>query len=149
MELIQEFAPWIWLIIFVITTLITLKVKDIDALWFSLGSVITIIISIIFKKLDLLYQLLIFIVITIVPLLTLSKLIKSRHKKEKIQEASNTLIGQKVLIVEDCNEFTKGSATLNEQVWVTICQSGHSVKKGDEAIIVAIENKKLIIKQAE
>ena len=149
MELIQELAPWIWLIIFVITTLITLKVKDIDALWFSLGSIVTIIISIIFKQLDLLYQLLIFIIITIVPLLTLSKLIKRRHKKEKIQEASNVLIGQKVLIVEDCNEFTKGSATLNDQVWVTICQSGHSVKKGDEAIIVAVDNKKLIIKQAE
>lgn len=149
MDTLLFYAPWIWAAVFVITALITLKVKDIDALWFSSGSIITLIISIIFKNLHFLFQLLIFIVVTIVPLLTLSKLIKRRNRKENLKETSDALIGKKVLIVEDCNEFKKGSGTIDNTVWKIICQSGHSLKKGEEAIIVAVEKHALIVKQAE
>lgn len=149
MDTILTFAPWIWAAVFIITTLITLKVKDIDALWFSCGSILTLIISIIFRNLHFLFQLLIFIVLTIVPLLTLSKVIKRRHKKDNLKETSDALIGKKVLVVEDCNEFKKGSGTIDNTVWKIICQSGNSIKKGEEAIIVAVEKRALIVKQAE
>ena len=149
MEWFLDFIPWLWALVFVITSLITLKIKDIDALWFAMGSIVTLIISIIFKDLHVLYQLLIFILITIIPLLTLSKLIKRRHKKDNLQKTSDALIGRKVLVVEDCNEFSKGSGTIDDTVWTIICQSGHSIKKGEEAIIVAVEKHSLIVKQAQ
>ena len=58
MEWFLDFIPWLWALVFVITSLITLKIKDIDALWFAIGSIVTLIISIIFKDLHVLYQLL-------------------------------------------------------------------------------------------
>ena len=149
MDTVLTFAPWIWAAVFVITSIITLKVKDIDSLWFSIGSIVSLVLSIIFRNLHFLIQLLIFIVITIVPLLTLSKLIKRRHKQDNLKEISDELIGKKVLIVEDSNEFVKGSGTIDNTVWNIRCQSGHSVKKGEEATIVAIEKHTLIVKQAE
>lgn len=149
MEILLEFAPWIWAGVFVITALIALKVKDIDALWFSTGSLLTLIVSIIFRELHFLYQLLIFVAITIIPLLTLSKLIKRRHKIDNLKETSDALVGKKVLVTEDCNEFTKGSGTIDKTVWKLTCQAGNTVKKGDEAIIVAVEKHTLIVKQAE
>ena len=50
MEWFLDFIPWLWALVFVITSLITLKIKDIDALWFAMGSIVTLIISIIFKN---------------------------------------------------------------------------------------------------
>ena len=148
MEVLLEFSPWLWLIVFAITLFITLKAKDIDAMWFTIGALVTGGFSLFFKDLSFLYQLLIFIVTTLIPLLTLSRLIKNSHKKDKILKNSDAIIGKKILVVEDCNEFNKGRGTLDNSIWTIICQPGYSLKKGEEAIIVAIDNHNLIVKQA-
>ena len=149
MEVLLEYAPFVWSGIFVVTLIINLKVKDIDALWFAIGSLVTFIVSIIFRRLSVIYHLIIFVAITIIPLLTISKFIKRENKLRSIQKSSDVLIGKKITVIEDCNEFAKGSGTIDNTIWTIICQSGHSLKKGDQAIIVAIDKHNLIVKQAE
>jgi membrane protein implicated in regulation of membrane protease activity len=149
MEILLEYAPFAWSAIFVITLIINLKVKDIDALWFTIGSAVTLIFSLIFRKLSVIYHLIVFVSVTIIPLLTLSKFIKRQNKLKSLQKSSDALIGKKIIVVEDCNEFNKGSGTIDNTIWNIICQPGYSLKKGDEAIIVAIDKHNLIVKQAE
>lgn len=147
MEVILNFMPWIWGAIFVLTLLIELETADLDALWFSVGSLVSLIVVLIFPNIDLIWQLVIFISSTILLILTLGRWAKKRFRTKNISTNSDALIGREILILEDCNEFDKGSGTINDIVWTTICQSGNSLKKGDHAIVVAIEGNKLIVKE--
>jgi len=148
-EILLQYTPIIWGVLSIITVIINLRFKDIDSLWFVIGSLVTFVVSLCFPTLALVYELIIFLVLTIIPLLTLSKFIKRENKLKKLKAASDALIGKKILVIEDCNEFTKGSGKINNTIWSIICQSGHSLKKGDEAIVVAIDKQKLIVKEAE
>jgi membrane protein implicated in regulation of membrane protease activity len=141
--------PWIWGVIFVITLIIELQSADLDAIWFSIGALVTLIVNLIFPKLSLVWQLLIFIIVTVILLLTIGKWVKKKFKSKNISTNSDALVGKEITILEDCNEFDKGSGTINDVIWTTICQSGHSLKKGDQAIIVAIEGNKLVVKEKE
>lgn len=149
MEILLQYAPIVWAVLFVITLIIYFKVKDIDALWFVIASVVTLIFSLLFRKLSVIYHLIIFVALTVIPLLTLSKFIKRQNKLKGLQQASDALIGKKIIVAEDCNEFSKGSGTLDNTIWSITCQSGHSLKKGDEAVIVAIDKHDLVVKKAD
>ena len=149
MEIILEMMPWIWGAIFIVTLAIEFETTDIDALWFSAGALVTLIVTLFFPKLDLVWQLVIFIGITIILLLTLGRWAKKRFRIKNISTNADALVGKEILILEDCNEFDKGSGAINDVVWTTLCQSGHTLKKGDHAIIVAIDGNKLIVKRKE
>ena len=149
MEAILNLMPWIWGAIFIITLVIELETADVDAIWFSVGSLVSLITLLIFPGLDLIWQLLIFIATTILLILTIGRWAKKRFRTKNISTNADALVGKEILILEDCNEFDKGSGTVNDIVWTTLCQSGNSLKKGDHAIVVAIEGNKLIVKAKE
>ena len=149
MEFIVQLMPWIWGAIFVVTLCIEFQTADIDAIWFSIGALVTLIINLIFPKLGLLWQLLIFVVVTILLLLTIGKWAKKKVRIKNISTNSDAIIGKELLVLEDCNEFDRGSGSINDVVWTIICQPGHSLKKGEHAIVVAIEGNKLIVKEKE
>ena len=149
MEFILELMPWIWGAIFVITLVIEFETSDIDAIWFSTGALVILIVDLINPKLDLVWQLLIFILTTVALLLTLGRWAKNRFRNKNVSTNADALVGREISILEDCNEFEKGSGNINDVVWTTICQSGHSLKKGDRAVIVAIDGNKLVVKGKE
>ena len=149
MEVILNLMPWIWGIIFIVTLVIELETSDIDAIWFSVGALVTLIVILFFPQLGLIWQLLIFICTTVLLILTIGRWAKKRFRTKNISTNADALVGREILILEDCNEFDKGSGTINDVVWTTICQSGNSLKKGDHAIVVAIEGNKLIVKTKE
>ena len=149
MELLLNMTPWIWGAIFVITLLIEFQTSDLDAIWFSIGALVALIVNLICPDLALVWQLLIFISTTVVLLLTLGRWSKKRFRNKNVSTNADALVGKEITILEDCNEFDKGSGTINGVVWTTICQSGHTLKKNERAIIVAIDGNKLVIKRKE
>ena len=149
MEVILELMPWIWGTIFIITMVIEFETSDIDAIWFSLGSLVTLIVTLFAPNLPLVWQLAIFIGVTVILLLTMGKWAKKKFQTKNISTNADALVGREIVILEDCNEFDKGSGAINDVVWTTLCQSGHSLKKGEHAIVVAIDGNKLIVKRKE
>ena len=145
----SDFMPWIWITITVVSAIILFVTLDIDAVWFVIGALLTLSVKLAIPSLHIVWQLVIFVASTVVLLFTTGRLVKRRLRRKNINANVNALVGQEVTIVEDCNEFDKGSATLNDVVWTTICQSGYKLEKGEKAVIVAIQNNKLVIKPKE
>lgn len=149
MQIVLYLMPWVWSAIFIGAVIFEIKTKDIDAIWFASGSLIALIAAIINPKLHLVLQLSIFILTTIVLLFTIGRLAKRKLREKNIAANSDVLVGKEILILENCNEFNKGSGNINDVVWTTLCQAGTSLKKGDHAIIVAIDGNHLIVKSKE
>ena len=147
MEEILNLLPWIWGSIILITLVIELFSADIDAIWFSAGALVALILS--FFDVHIAIQLSSFVAVTALLLFTAGKWTKKLLMTKNISTNSDSLIGKEILILEPANEFVKGSGVINDIVWTVICQAGISVEKGKHAIIIAIDGNKLVVKNKE
>ena len=147
MDQILSLMPWIWGTIILITVIIELFSADIDAIWFSTGALVSLILS--FFKTHIAIQLSSFIVVTALLLFTVGKWTKKIFMTKNISTNSDSLIGREILILESVNEHEKGSGVINDIVWTVVCQAGVSVEKGKHAVIIAIDGNKLVVKNKE
>lgn len=143
MEQLLNLMPWIWSAIIIITLIIELFSSDIDAIWISVGGAASLALSIF--DVHLAIQLSIFVATSIILLFTIGKWIKKRSLTKHLSANSDSLIGKEILVIEDVNEFNKGSGVINDIVWTISCQAGISIKKGKHAIIVAIDENHLVV----
>lgn len=146
MELL-ELMPWLWGAIILATIIIELFSADIDAIWFSAGAVVALVLS--FFDVPIVLQIIIFVSITAILLFTAGKWARKLIMTKNIPTNSDSLIGREILILESANEFDKGSGVVNDVVWTIICQAGVKVEKGKHAIIIAIDGNKLVVKNKE
>ena len=147
MEEILNLMPWIWGLIILATIVIELFSADIDAIWFSAGALVALVLS--FFDIHIAIQLSVFVAVTAILLFTVGKWAKRVLMTKSISTNSDSLIGKEILILESANEFDKGSGVINDIVWTVICQAGVSVEKGKHAIIIAIDGNKLVVQNKE
>jgi len=147
MEQLLIYMPWIWGTIIILTIVIELFSTDIDAIWFTVGSLVCLILS--FFDIHIAIQLTVFVAVTASLLFTVGKWTKKALMVKNISTNSDSLIGREILILESANEFDKGSGVINDVVWTVICQAGVHVEKGKHAIIMAIDGNKLVVKNKE
>ena len=147
MEQLLSLIPWIWGTIVLITIIIELFSADIDAIWFTIGAGVAFVLSLF--HIHIAIQLTAFLVVTITLLFTVGILTKKALMNKNISETSDSLVGKEILILEDVNEFNKGSGVINDVVWTVTCQANVSIEKGKHAVIVAIDENKLIVTNKE
>lgn len=144
MEELLTLMPWLWGALILITVVIELFSSDVDAIWFSAGALCALILSLF--KVHIAIQLSVFIAITAVLLFTVGKWVKKLLMTKHIPTNSDSLIGREILVLESANEFDKGSGVINDIVWTITCQAGISVEKGKHAVIIAIDDNKLVVR---
>lgn len=147
MEVILTLTPWIWGALILITVIIELFSSDVDAIWFSSGALCALILSLF--DVHIAIQLAVFIVVTASLLFTVGKWAKKLLRTKNIPSNSESLIGKEILILENANEYEKGSGVINDIVWTVSCQAGISVEKGKHAIIIAIDDNNLVVRNKE
>ena len=144
MEQLLNILPWMWGATVVVTIIIELLFNDIDAVWFSIGALMSLVLSIF--KIHISIQLLLFVTITSILLFSVGKWSKKRLMTQNISANSDSLIGKEILVLESADEFDKGSGVINDIVWTIVCQAGIKVEKGSHAIIIAMDENKLVVK---
>ena len=147
MEELLSIMPWIWGALILLTIVIELCTADIDAIWFSCGSVVALILS--FFKLHIAIQLSTFVGVTALLIFTIGLWVRKLIMTKNIPANSDSLIGKEILVLENTNEYGKGSGVINDVVWTITCQAGVSVEKGTHAIIMAIDGNKLVVTNKE
>ena len=58
---------------------------------------------------------------------------------------SDSLIGKEIFVLEPTSEYIKGSGVLDNIVWSISCPGGTSIKKGEKAVIIGIDNNILMV----
>ena len=118
MEEILTLMPWIWGTIILATIIIELFSADIDAIWFSAGAAVALVLS--FFEVHIAIQLSVFVAITATLLFTVGQWAKKLLMNKHISTNSDSLIGREILILDAANEFDKGSGVINDVVWTVI-----------------------------
>ena len=111
------------------------------AIWFMPGALFALILAI--CEVDLLWQVLAFLVTTVAALILYKKLIRPFFKPQ--QTNAQALIGQEAIITEDVDNLQGcGAAKVGGLIWSVRAQKEEALLVGDVVIVADIQGNKLI-----
>lgn len=139
----------IWLCFALVLLTIELITIDLVAVWFALSSLIMVIITAIFPKLELIWQLVIFITLSTTLLLSTRKLVKKLMQKRNGNETNLELIlNHNAIVIEEINnDLSLGAVRINGIIWNARSLDGNVIADGALVSVVKIDGNKLIVEK--
>lgn len=143
---------WIvWLVITIALIVIEILTTELVAVWFAAASAILTIVSAIFPQLGVVWQVLIFVVISAASLLATRKAVKKFTARKKGQETNLELVvGHTGMVVEDIqNDLEKGSVKINGLIWNARSIGGEQISRDELVTVKEIQGNKLFVVKKE
>lgn len=142
MELFLNYMPWVWLGVAVLCLVIEGLTFSLTTIWFALGAVVMIFLSLTHMSLQ--WQLLIFLVISLL-LLIFTRPFAVKKFAKKTPTNSDALIGKKVIVTETITDLQKGAVKLNGVEWTASSADGSAIEKGTECTVTDIQGATAVV----
>ena len=137
----------IWFIGSLILFVLELTTPGFVLFFFGVGACITALFCMIFPSMGFPMQVVIFLTISIISLITLRKFIKNKFfdsSDKKVKDADDDFIGQTATASVNFNAGTQGKIEYRGTQWQALSDS--DIKAGEEVVIIGRDNTKLIVK---
>ena len=140
---------WFWLSIIVLAVVVEIFTDQLVSIWFIPGALVAIILD--FCKAELLWQVLVFLVISVIGIILGRKLLLKKNFQPSNKTNIEALIGEKCIVTEQINTFAGcGQAKIRGQIWSArgVCDDD-IFEPGEVLRVVAIEGVKLVCKKEQ
>ena len=134
-----------WFIVAIIFGVGELMTTSLTLIWFSIGALISMVLSIFIESI--LMQVIIFAVISISLLVIATKYLVDRDKNVKYNTNLQGIISQKAIVIKDIEPYETGIVKLNGEEWTAISKDEVKIEKGKIVEVVEIEGVKLIVRE--
>lgn len=140
---------WIWLGIMVSTLIVEFATMEVVSIWFTIGAIVPFILATT-KVVSWQIQVIIFIVFSIVLILTLRQITKKFLLKNSNEKTNiDALIGKRYVMMEDAGFEKAGAVKINGVVWSAIAQDGQEIKVNEIVEVVKVSGNKLVVKKID
>ncbi len=143
MENIDVIMLIIWFAIILVAAFIEIVTMDLTSVWFSLGAVLSFILALI--GLDPLIQVVVFIGVSILLLLTVRPLAKKYFRTNIVSTNADRLVGKIGICTQEIPPGERGEVRVDGKYWTAISSGDETVQVDDKVEILAIEGVKLIV----
>lgn len=141
-----EYDIWIWVGVICVSLLVEFISMDMTSIWFSVGGFGALILSAFPIEFE--YQIIVFIVLSGILLLTLRKWAKNKLLTSSDGKTNLDLLKQEKLeLTSAITEHQKGTLTYGGVVWNAVSENGKPIDAGTFVYVVKIEGNKLIVKK--
>lgn len=143
MTQIQIIMITLWSVILIATLLLEYFTINFISIWFSLGSLVSLFISIFVKTFWV--SLIAFPIVSLIALalfIPLYKKFKIHNKKD-----INSFVGYRSYLLKDCDEYTLGKIKIGNTIYQT--KSKNLIKKDTLVEVISVEGIKVLIKEVK
>lgn len=139
----------IWLGIAIAMLLIEAFTVDLIAVWFAVAGLINVVITAIFPELFYVWQILIFVLVATILLLSTRKMVKKFLKRRQDQETNlDLVVNHKGRVMEEINnDYETGAVKINGIVWSARSANGEIVEIDALVNVLQIKGNKLIVEK--
>ena len=142
----MEYMPYIWLGLAVVLAVVEVSTTQLVSLWFVIGAAATAVCSATFLKGQLVWQIVLFIVISALCLVLTRPLVKKLKTNTPVSTNSDRNIGKTgVVLTTVDNEKGEGLVKVGTEKWSAKSQDGSVIMEGKNVKVVGIEGVKLIV----
>jgi membrane protein implicated in regulation of membrane protease activity len=111
--------------------------------WFALAALIMVFLS--FLPIPVVYQILIFLVLSAVFLIFTRPLALKKFKIGRVKTNVDSLVGKHALVIKEITEFDRGEIKLNGQIWSAKTEDGSTLEEGTKCEVIRIEGVQAIV----
>ena len=140
--------PWVWLGILVVLLIIEAATMGITTIWGAISALIMVFVS--RTGMGVLWQVLLFLVMTLVLLFTTRPLLIKKLKLGRVRTNVDSMLLQEVVVTKTVSRFEKGEAKgKNGVIWTVTSNEENDIPVGTICTVKAVEGNTLIIKRKE
>ncbi len=145
---IEEYMIWVWLTVFVITTIVEAATQDFVSIWFAIGSLIAMAIC---YFVPFYVEIIVFAVVSLVSLALTRPLVKKLMDRTERFTNTDEFVGKKVILEKAVSKFTNGEVKINGIIYSAILPEieTEDIKEGTVVEIVALKGNKIVVKKSE
>ncbi len=144
----ESIMPYIWLIVIVVMSVIEALTAQLVSVWFVIGAIASLIVSIITPSVTI--QTATFIFVTLVTLIATRPFIKKILNFKKEDTNTGRYIGKTGVVISKINNsLGKGQVNVSGSVWTARSYDDTIIEEGENVVIVSIEGVKLVVKKQE
>lgn len=137
-----------WGVLLVLTIIVEAYSVELVSMWFSLGSLIALILAIF--NVEPWVQILVFVVVSVVSLIFGRMLLKKLLlKSTDYATNSDSLVGKTIVITSPVDRFKPGTGKIGDVVWTVAVHDDVKFENGDKCVIDVIEGNKIIVSRKE
>ena len=138
---------WFWIAVIAIAIVVELLTDQLVSIWFIPGAIIAVVLDFCFDSL--VWQILTFLVVSLVGIFVARKLVMKHAPKENTKTNIDAIVGEKCIVTEKIDNYAGcGQVKIKGQIWSARGVGEDDVfDKGDVLHVVAIEGVKVICKK--
>ena len=139
---------WLWIAILAVSLIVEACTDQLISIWFAPGAIVATIMD--FFKADIVWQVLVFLVLSIVGIAFVRSLVAKYLKPDKSSRTNiEAIIGERCIVTEKIDNYAGcGQAKVRGQIWSARgVNEDDSFETGEVLTVVAIEGVKLICKK--
>ena len=139
----------VWIIAAIILLVIEFATVDFVAIWFGISAIVLTVITAIFQDLGFIWQLLIFVALSTVLLVSTRPLVKKFLKRKRSQETNlELIINHTGMVVEPIhNDLSAGAVKINGLIWSARSVDDAQIEEGVFVVVKEIHGNKLIVER--
>jgi len=137
-------SHWVWLGIAVILAVIEALTMGLTTIWFAIAALVLVFLS--FLPIPVVYQVMIFLVISAVLLIFTRPLAVKKFKTGRVKTNVDSLVGMHALVIKQITEFDRGEVKLNGQIWSAKTEDGSTLTEGTKCEVARIEGVQAIVR---
>lgn len=143
MNIVMEYLPWFWLFLVILFTAIEVATFGLATIWFALGALVMLFLSPL--PIPFLWQILLFLIISSVLLIFTRPVAVKKLKVGREKTNTDSLIGEKALVIKEITEFEKGLVKLHGMEWSARSVDGSAIAKDATCRVECIEGVTLVV----
>ena len=139
---------WIWFLVALALLIVEIVTVQLVCIWVCLAAFVTALIAAIFPTMNILWQIVIFILLSAVLLVLTRKFAKKMVENKKINQATNLDLntGKEAVVTEEINNLTgTGAVNAGGKIWTARSADDSIIAAGSLAKAERIEGVKLIV----
>lgn len=133
----------IWALIFIATLILEFETADLTSIWFCIASVVSLICALFSTKP--LYQVIVFLAISVILILATRPLTKKMMKQEIIHTNTDRLVGMIATVTKDIIEDGIGEVKVDNGLWRAVSIDGINITIGEKVIINSLSGNKVVV----
>lgn len=144
---VNYFHLALWFLIFLILIIVEVLTINLSTVWFIIGSVFAFFSSFFTRNLN--YQIIVFIVCTIISIILTKRFLTKVSNFKKINTNVDSIIGRTCLVTKDINNLlNQGEIVIDKNIWSALSKDDNVViKEGTKVKICDIKGVKVIVEE--
>lgn len=144
---VNYFHLALWFLIFLILIIVEVLTINLSTVWFIIGSVFAFFSSFFTRNLN--YQIIVFIVFTIISIILTKRFLTKVSNFKKINTNVDSIIGRTCLVTKDINNLlNQGEIVIDKNIWSALSKDDNVIiREGTKVKICDIKGVEVIVEE--